>query len=89
MYFRGNISPTVISRRNTLIMLELLDEEAGIAEAAVVGDFRNGQVGSGERVAGAFDAEIVEVVDGGTVYDRLKISAEILGGHARQTGEFL
>ena len=74
----------VLLRRGALVLPELLDEEAGIVVAAVLGDLGHGHVAAGQKVAGALHPVVVHVVDGRAVDDGLEEAAEVLRRHARQ-----
>ena len=79
----------VLLGRGALVLAELLDEGAGVGEAAVHGHLGHVHIGGGEEVGGALDAVVVEVVDGRAVHDGAEVAAEVLRREAGEPGQGL
>ena len=62
----------------------MLDKSAGIGEAAVYGYLGNIHIVVYKEVGCAFNAVIIQVINGGTMHDGAEVAAEILG---RKAGE--
>ena len=75
----------VFSGRDSLVALERFDEIGEIAEAAVIGDFRDGSIGRRKLVAGFFDAVMIQVFHRFAVRHRRKETAEIFRGHVKRS----
>lgn len=80
---RSEVCLYKLFRRNSLIFMEGFDEIAFVVEAAGYGGFFDADILCGEHFAGALNAVIVQIIDGGALCHAAEIAAEIFGIHAR------